>query len=585
LDAADLQTLHKAIMEDVLHGYDVLPSAVHLTASTLAMLAPEVAFVRMNLFSMHLGMDKGVPHLGSLDFLSHDHLATQITLDYSQVETVRKSARESKTARAFVPKLDLCVMNPPFVRSVGGNLLFGSLPDDRGELQKELKKLLLKLPGASATAGLGSVFVALANRRLSEKGRLAFVLPAALVSGEAWGETRSLIADQYHLETVVASHDADRQNFSENTELSEILFIARKLVSGERPGETTYINLWHNPTSIHEALDLAARLVSKKPISIADRDTISIRSDRKKLAEIVSVPAPIKKENWTGALFAQTDLLRTYLSLQKSELRLPGVNDTFTLPLCPLHDLGNLGYDRRDIHDAFTVSTDQYSPYPAFWDHDAKKVTSITQSPNARLIARTEAAEGRPSKDAHQVWEKSGRILLVERVRTNTHRILAVGLNEKVLGNTWWAFNSNDLMEKHEKSLLLWLNSSLSMLIFFGCRVVTQGAWMQMKKPAWLSMSVLDVRTLSALQLEALSKAYNSLANRELLALAKLDDDPTRAAIDKAICSVLDLPDLDKLRELISREPGLSGKPINTALPQEQTSLFPGDNSDSQLLL
>ena len=106
-----------------------------------------------------------------------------------------------------------------------------------------------------------------------------------------------------------------------------------------------------------------------------------------------------------------------------------------------------------------------------------------------------------------------------------------------------------------------------------------------MKKPAWLSMPVLDVRTLSALQLEALSKAYDSLAHRELLALAKLDDDPTRAAIDKAICSALDLPDLDKLRELISCEPGLSGKPINTALPQEQTALFPGDNSDSQLLL
>jgi hypothetical protein len=44
-------------MEDVLHGYDVLPSAVHLTASTLAMLAPEVAFVHMALYVMPLGMD------------------------------------------------------------------------------------------------------------------------------------------------------------------------------------------------------------------------------------------------------------------------------------------------------------------------------------------------------------------------------------------------------------------------------------------------------------------------------------------------------------------------------------------------
>ena len=58
LEAHDLSTLHKALMENMLHGYDVLPSAVHLTASTLALLAPEVAFRRMNLYVMPLGMDQ-----------------------------------------------------------------------------------------------------------------------------------------------------------------------------------------------------------------------------------------------------------------------------------------------------------------------------------------------------------------------------------------------------------------------------------------------------------------------------------------------------------------------------------------------
>ena len=39
-------------------------------------------------------------------------------------------------------------MNPPFVRSVGGNLLFGSLPDDRGAMQNELKKRVKTLQAA-----------------------------------------------------------------------------------------------------------------------------------------------------------------------------------------------------------------------------------------------------------------------------------------------------------------------------------------------------------------------------------------------------------------------------------------------------
>jgi hypothetical protein len=68
LGIKDMSTLHRALMENVLHGYDVLPSAVHLTASTLAMLAPEVAFVRMGLFVMPLGMDHGT--LNSVAWIS-----------------------------------------------------------------------------------------------------------------------------------------------------------------------------------------------------------------------------------------------------------------------------------------------------------------------------------------------------------------------------------------------------------------------------------------------------------------------------------------------------------------------------------
>jgi N-6 DNA Methylase len=168
LEPKDMSVLHRTLMENVLHGYDVLPSAVHLTASTLAMLAPDVAFVRMGLYVMPLGIDHGIAKLGSLDFLSTDSVKTQMALDYSQTETIRTGAASSQATTAELPKLDLCVMNPPFVRSVGGNLLFGSLPDERGKLQAELKRRVKKI-GAKATVGLGSAFVAL-GRSLAPAG-------------------------------------------------------------------------------------------------------------------------------------------------------------------------------------------------------------------------------------------------------------------------------------------------------------------------------------------------------------------------------------------------------------------------------
>jgi len=576
LGIKDMSTLHRALMENVLHGYDVLPSAVHLTASTLAMLAPEVAFVRMGLFVMPLGMDHGIAKLGSLDFLTTNEIETQMQLDYSHTEAIRAGASSSDAARATVPPLDLCVMNPPFVRSVGGNLLFGSLPDERGRLQMELKRRVKDI-GASATAGLGSVFVALADRWLKPDGRLAFVLPAALVSGEAWGDTRRLIAEGYHLETVISSHDAERPNFSENTDLSEILFIARKRSSEESEARTKYISLWRNPRSIHEALDLANRITHvDNTVTVEGAGLTTIGGPSGKLGEMVSMPIAKGTQNWTGALFAQSELLRICWTLEHGTLRVPGCQRDTSVPLCPMSNLGDIGPDRKRIHEGFKVTRDDLTPYPAFWGHESANVLTIGQQPNAQLTAWLESPRG-PNYGAH-LWERAGNILLVERLRSNTHRVIAVGFENEVLGNTWWALKSNSLDSRQRKSLLLWLNSSLSILLFFGRRVITQGAWMQMKQPAWESMPVLNVRSLSSKQLAKLADSYDSLSTQHLDPVSHLNSDATRLQIDQAISSVLKILDISFVRELLVREPGLSAKDI--APRAEQPALENEEDED-----
>ncbi|CDH46314.1 N-6 DNA methylase [Candidatus Contendibacter odensensis] len=556
LSPVDLQTLHRAIMENILYGYDVLPTAVHLTASTLALLAPEIAFVRMNLYVMPLGLDGGTPRLGSLDFIGKSEVQTQITLDQSQIEIIRAGADQTQATSATIPELDLCVMNPPFVRSVGGNLLFGSLPDERGAMQSELKKRVKNLQ-ANITAGLGAVFVALADASLKPGGRLAFVLPHALASGEAWGATRKLLADRYHLEIVVSSYDAERPNFSENTDLSELLFIARKKQTGMEAAETTtYINLWRNPTTIHEALDLAERLKTL-PEGI-------IRPPSGSTGEAFNLPATTSAENWHGALFARSDLAKAFLALRQGQVRWPG-QAAVSVALCPVSKIGSIGPDRRRIHEAFDLYNDVPTLHPAFWDHEADKVRTLRQQPNAWLQPRTtpryadRAATADYAAYPYQLWSMAGDILLTERLWPITHRVLAVSFDQPVLGNTWWALKT-EVSPERRKALLLWLNGSLSLLAFFGSRVATRSAWMQMKKPAWAAMPVLDVRVLSDAQVTSLAAAYDALCDRELLALAQLNVDPVRQAIDEALIAALGLPDLAPLREMLAREPGLTGK-------------------------
>jgi hypothetical protein len=255
------------------------------------------------------------------------------------------------------------------------------------------------------------------------------------------------------LETVISSHDAERPNFSENTELSEILFIARQRDEKEPPGRTTYVNLWRNPRSIHEALDLANRIThTNEPVTIEGAGITTVRGTSGKLGELITLPAAHGAENWTGALFAQSELLRVSWMLEKGTLRVPGEADTL-LSVCRLDSLGAIGPDRKRISEGFKFTTEDWTPYPGFFGHESELVRTIAQQPNGRLAVWLESPRG-PDYGPH-LWERAGNILLVERLRSNTHRVLAVGFDEEVLGNTWWALKPNELSREQQEALLL----------------------------------------------------------------------------------------------------------------------------------
>ena len=102
--------VHRLLAEEVIHGYNVLPTALHLTAATLAMRAPEVVFEKMNLFSMPLG---GKFHrLGSLDFLEMDQLSFDDL--FGAASEVVSSKGKKQTPNVALPFLNLVAINPPF---------------------------------------------------------------------------------------------------------------------------------------------------------------------------------------------------------------------------------------------------------------------------------------------------------------------------------------------------------------------------------------------------------------------------------------------------------------------------------------
>jgi len=624
--------LHRALLEKILYGYDVLPSAVHLTASTLALRAPRIIYESMNLFSLPLGGKK--KRLGSVEFLNSSHLPLPTDLFTPSLKAVDQQEDE-----VVLPQLDLCVINPPFTRSVGGNLLFGSVSErERKAMQHKLKEMVRKPEiRANTTAGLGSVFVAVADKHLKVGGRLALVLPKALISGVAWEATRALLRNRYRVDYLITSHDPKRWNFSESTELSELLLVATKLADYDveidgtdcatfglpttmarqsnngdpkqnslesnasgfdfeiepqalafafnKPNsasakhsdspqmlkrailpkkqpedQVVAVNLWHNPNNSFEALAVAFALTHQGDVpNVSSPSTArTVMVGDTKIAEAISLPwSELKtKADWMlPSSFAQADLVRVAYHLERGQVWMPGIGPVGNVPLAPLGQFGSLGPDRRDIHDAFTQAK-RSTDYPAFWGQSAK-INTLDQQPNRHLKPVTKAKKGRPWRDPDTMWGKTGRLLLLERLRLNTQSLVAVRLSQPVLSNMWWEFsyNGHRPVEAVEKALALWLNSTLGLFTLLTHRQETQGAWVAFKKPVLTRLPVLDINRLTDDQLADLTFAYDEVAHETLFPFPEMHIDPVRAEIDRHLSQTLDLPELDDLRDRLAVEP------------------------------
>lgn len=556
----DLSSLHRILAEDVLYGYDVLPSAIHLTASTLALRAPQITFRRMNLFCMpHGGKER---RLGSIEFLD-DQQVTDIQDLFGATTSAEQLTGKGheRLTHATIPLLDLCIMNPPFTRSVGGNLLFGSLPDaDRAKMQKRLADLIKKKKVlANSTAGLGSVFVAIADRFIKQGGIIGLVLPKALLSGVAWDKTRELFRRKYRVEYIVSSHDPERWNFSENTSLSEVLLVAVKENgnSNNSDAPVVVLNLWRNPMTTFDALSTFYAVEREKPAIAEFAQSVDLTVGDSKIGEVVVVPWKTLRgrNSWMlPAAFAQSSLSEVAKELEQGRMKLPHKTKISRMKLIPTTNLGILGPDRRGIHTCFKQSK-VITPFASLWGHDASTMNCLSLASNEYLSPRSKKQTA--SLSAEHLWQYASSCVFVERLRLNTQSLVSARLSKPVLSNVWWTFkfHKKKNFTQKEKVLVLWNNSTLGLLILLANREETEGAWIGFKKGSLEKMPILNIEELTEIQLKKLAAAYDKIAKKPLQPFPQMATDPVREEIDSAIADALHLPDFSILRKLLAQEP------------------------------
>ena len=236
---------------------------------------------------------------------------------------------------------------------------------------------------------------------------------------------------------------------------------------------------------------------------------------------------------------------------------MPGGGGAAGVPLCHLGELGGVGPDRRRLIDGFD-RTDSVTAYPLVEGHETEKRKFLTCEPDAWLAPLAQPRGGQKPGYGDHLWHSASRLLVAERLRLDTTRIVAMWSERKVLSNVWWEIGIGDI--PREKALAVWLNSSPGLLTVLARRTTTEGGWGAMKKADLAELPVLDVRALDDAALEALADLFDELAEAEFARLPDMGECYARGRLDEGLARILGLPDLAPLRALLATEPVVSNR-------------------------
>ena len=191
-----------------------------------------------------------------------------------------------------------------------------------------------------------------------------------------------------------------------------------------------------------------------------------------------------------GVQFARADLTRSAMRLlDDGVMWVPGEPTSADVSLCALGQIGEIGPDRRRLVDGFDRTTSQ-TAYPMVEGHDTELRTSLVCEPDTYLSPLANPRGGQRPGYGQHLWQMAGTLLVSERIWLNTVRITSMCTEMPVLSNVVVVGQTGT--NNWEKSIAVWLNSSVGLLTLMATRSTTRGAWVALKKadlremPVWM---------------------------------------------------------------------------------------------------
>ena len=528
------------LIENVLVGLDINVTALHIAATTLGLLSPATEFRKMNLHRMPFGEIGGTARgaAGSLELYAPGGLSPYV--DWVDVRSPRQIDTGAGAApRSYDHSADLVIMNPPYTRNDKRHDQLGR--DAEARVKKRESEILASSPAKLDRTSSGLMFLVLGEHLCSRTGTLACVFPLSSATAPSARSVRRFLAERFDIEYLVVSHDPDREYFSENTSIAELLLVMRRKAGGERPAAgsgsrppaATVVTLLENPSTAGGAAALAADIAAGRPSPAAATGAIPGES--------------AGAGDWGRVLFVSPFLHRAHMDMREGRL----------FEAARLGDAADVRCG-RDVRGCFDVSrTPDGDARASMYGHDTSRVLSIENRPYAYLVPK----DGMAAR-AKTVWSRASHLLFPEKLRLNLTHVTAVCSPDETVGNSWYnvrprAGRGADRL-RWSRAMAVFLNSTPGIVAVLGMRIPTV-----LSRPRFSNADAkaVPVPRLSGGQIRDLAAAYKRHAARPIGRFAE-PDDPVRNGIDDAVASALGIPreTVAAMRRELAREPMCTGR-------------------------
>ena len=554
----DQAELHRVMMEEVLYGCDVMPSAVHITSATLSGAQPGVGFGKSRVYTMSYGRQKdGSVAIGSLELLQSSHTMTLFNTSDPALQTGSLGEETAAQVNVDIPDggFDVVIMNPPFTRNVtregatadavaAAFAAFEATEQDQRDMANKLGSF--KLGGCyHGNAGIATAFASLADKKLKVGGVLALVLPMTVANGTAWSGFREMLAENYSDLTVfsIAANGRDMA-FSSDTGMAECLVIANKANGthgyDRRP---RFVSLTSRPKDLSSTNVISNGIITKEYIRRIEDGPYGgtdLMLGEELTGEMLTTLSDSIGETWGAVRLRDYTLAQVAYSLAQSQLWLPASLKGLEVNLARLSCISRLGTYHLDIvgpapRGPFNkMPASPTATYPALWNHDAKKESMIVCLPDSSLQVRP----GLETK-ADAVWNNASRAHINLDFTFGSQPLAVAFTDQQSVGGRVWPnviFEDN----RFDYTFSIWGNSTLGLLCWWWHSNRQQSSKAGLTIRSAETLPVLDFRTLTDEQLAKAEKIFKEFQNKELMPAYLADADPNRALLDRRIvCDLL----------------------------------------------